>query len=270
MKSTGNKAVVVLLPSLQRLKVECSILLTKCEDSRDLLAEMVRVFRKEDWESTLWLDISLYMTFVDLSFCLFKCEKTTTKWREDSREPMYTATCNAIRTCVLWGQVDKPGLSCLIMASFPTPRITCQEAGGRDLGWKLGWVETEASKELRPHWGTLSEENSYRLSREHVQGCHWSLKDRTGHQDKTDWKAMTIPLHDWSTPSESGILNKWVIFKLLSPMMSQGCVCLACCLVQCLAQSGCSGFQKYILNNEQIKWRVPTSPCILSSLYFYP
>ena len=53
-------------------------------------------------------------------------------------------------------------------------------------------------------------------------------------------------------------------------MMSQGCVCLACCLVQCLAQSGCSGFQKYILNNEQIKWRVPTSPCILSSLYFYP
>ena len=41
-------------------------------------------------------------------------------------------------------------------------------------------------------------------------------------------------------------------------------------LVQCLAQSGCSGFQKYILNNEQIKWRVPTSPCILSSLYFYP
>ena len=172
-----------------------SILLTKREDSRDLLAEMVRVFRKEDWESIPWLDISLYLIFVDLSFCLFKCEKmnrkTTTKWREDSREPMYTATCNAIRTCVLWGQVDKPGLYCLVMASFPTPRITCQEAGGRDLGWKLGWVETEASKELRPHWGTLSEENSYRLSRELVQGCHWSLKDRTGHQDKTHWKAMT-------------------------------------------------------------------------------
>lgn len=53
-------------------------------------------------------------------------------------------------------------------------------------------------------------------------------------------------------------------------MMSQGRVCLACCLVQCLAQSGCSVFQKYILNNEQIKWRVPTSPYILSSLYFYP
>ena len=126
-----------------------SILLTKCEDSRDLLAEMVRVFRKEDWESIPWLDISLYIIFVDLSFCLFKCEKmnmkTTTKWREDSREPMYTATCNAIRTCVLWGQVDKPGLYCLVMASFPSPRISCQEAGGRGLVWKLGWVETEVS-----------------------------------------------------------------------------------------------------------------------------
>ena len=47
-------------------------------------------------------------------------------------------------------------------------------------------------------------------------------------------------------------------------------VCLACCLVQYLAQSGCSVFQKYILNNEQIKWSVPTSPYTLSLLYFYP
>lgn len=69
--------------------------------------------------------------------------------------------CNAKRTCEFCvGQMDQPGLHCLVI-SCPQ-RVARQEAGSGDLGWRLRWEETEASEELRPHWGTLSEEDSCR------------------------------------------------------------------------------------------------------------
>lgn len=129
---------------------------------RDLIVEMVCISRMEDLRVHSWLDICLYITLLICLSALLNMRHN--KIKEDSSEPAYPAILNARRICEFsMGQVDKPDLHCLIISPPPslthsfTRGLPYQEAGGRDLGWKLGWGDNEESEGLRPHGGTFSE-----------------------------------------------------------------------------------------------------------------